>query len=160
HLREGRALAGPVADQTFQAALHEGDPDRVAQLIANGADVRYTDENGYDALIHAVHGRDVGRDVRLLSLLALLIRAGVNLDGVTSYRESALRVLSRIGRFDAVKLLLDAGAARAPLGWTPLLEAVALGSAADVEAQIASGAPLEQVDWWERTAWLVALLKG
>jgi hypothetical protein len=92
--------------------------------------------------------------------LKLLLDAGVDRNGVTTYQESALRVLSRIGRFDAVRLLLDAGADPAQLGWTPLIEAVALGSLGDVEAGIRAGAPLEAIDWWERTAWLVALLVG
>ncbi|HET8644903.1 MAG TPA: ankyrin repeat domain-containing protein, partial [Vicinamibacteria bacterium] len=63
-------------------------------------------------------------------------------------------------RFDAVKLLLEAGADRGHLQWTPLIEAVALGSVEDVERLIAAGAPLEEKDWWERTAFLVALLVG
>jgi ankyrin repeat protein len=59
-----------------------------------------------------------------------------------------------------VKLLLDAGADKNQLGWTPLIEAVALGSIADVERLIAGGADLEGTDWWSRTAWLVAILVG
>lgn len=132
----------------------------MAELIAGGADVRYRDENGYDALIDAVHGRDVARDARLLDLLQVLIDAGVPLDGVSAYNESGLRVLSRLGRFDGVRMLLQAGADRGQLGWTPLLEAVALGSLAEVEALLDAGAGLEAVDWWSRTAWLVALLAG
>src|SRR5678815_2684754 len=103
-------------DPTLLAALREGDRDKVAQLIAAGADILYRDDNGYDALIDAIHGRDVGRETRLLSLLQFLLDAGVELNGITRYGESALRVLSRIGRFDAVRLLLDAGANSALLG--------------------------------------------
>jgi ankyrin repeat protein len=90
----------------------------------------------------------------------LLVAHGVELSGVSAYGESGLRVLSRLGRFDAVGLLLDAGADRGQLEWTPLLEAVALGSLADVQAALARGADLEARDWWERTAWLIALLTG
>jgi ankyrin repeat protein len=146
----------------LKAALAEGDPREVARLIAAGADVHYRDEEGYDALVHAVHGRDVERDARLIELLEVLIAAGVDLHGVTRYQESGLRVLSRLGRFDGVKRLLDAGADKGQLQWTPLIEAVALGSAADVGREIAAGggAALEEVDWWSRTAWLVALVVG
>jgi hypothetical protein len=69
-------------------------------------------------------------------------------------------VLSRIGRFDAVRLLLAAGADKEQLQWTPLIEAVALGSLADVDRLARGGAALEETDWWSRTAWLVALLEG
>jgi ankyrin repeat protein len=142
------------------AALQEGDPETVASLIAAGADVRYRREHGYDALIDAVHGRDVLGDRRLLELLRMLIEHGVELSGVTSYEESGLRVLSRLGRFDAVRLLLDAGADERHLAWTPLIRAVALGSKADVEAAVGNGEALEGRDFWSRTAWLAALVVG
>jgi ankyrin repeat protein len=152
--------ATPARDPVLALALKQGDPERVARLIAAGGNIRYRDEKGYDALIDAVHGRDVRRDSQLLSLLTVLVDAGVDLNGVTQYQESGLRVLSRLGRFDAVQLLLAAGANPDPLGFTPLIRAVALGSLDDVEATLATGAPLEEVDSWERTAWLVALLVG
>jgi ankyrin repeat protein len=142
------------------AALHRGAPEEVAVLIAAGADVRYQRSHGYDALLDAVHGRDVCRDPRLLDLLRLIVANGARLDGVSSFKESGLRLLSRIGRFDAVRLLLDAGAPEAHLGWTPLIAAVACGSLADVRRLLDEGAALEEIDWWERTAWLVALLAG
>lgn len=142
------------------AALHGGDPAEVAALIASGADVRYQRSHGYDALLDAVHGRDVYRDPRLLDLLRLVIASGAPLDGVSSFKESGLRLLSRIGRFDAVRLLLDAGAPEAHLEWTPLIAAVACGSLAGVQRLLEEGAALEEIDWWERTAWLVALLAG
>ena len=141
-------------------ALGRGDPEVVANLIAAGANIRYKRDHGYDALIDAVHSRDVLRDPRLLDLLQLLVAHGVDLNGITTYRESGLRVLSHIGRFDAVGLLLAAGADKAPLQWTPLIEAVALGSLGDVERLASDGAALEETDWWSRTAWLVALLVG
>ncbi len=150
----------PEHELDLMTALGHGDPEAVASLIAAGADIRYRSEQGYDALLAAVHSRDVARDPRLLDLLGLLIASGVDLNAITTYKESGLRVLSRIGRFDAVRLLLDAGADKSHLQWTPLIEAVALGSLADVERLASGGAPLEETDWWERTAWLVALLGG
>jgi ankyrin repeat protein len=129
-------------------------------LIASGEDIRYRGEAGYTALLDAVHGRDLARDPRLLPLLRLLIAHGVDLDAVSTYKESGLRVLSHVGRFDAVAVLLAAGADEGQLGWTPLIKAVALGSLADVERLLDAGAPLEAADWWSRTAWLVALQTG
>jgi ankyrin repeat protein len=141
-------------------ALRAGDPAKVKGLINAGAKIKYRDENGYDALIDAVHGRDVVRDSRLIELLDLLVKHGVQLSGITNYNESGLRVLSRLGRFDAVQFLLRAGADRSHLQWSPLIESVALGSLADVETLVYSGAPLEARDYWERTAWLIAIQTG
>jgi ankyrin repeat protein len=144
----------------LQAALGEGDPLRVKALIDAGADVHYKRPHGYDALLDAVHGRDVERDPRLLELLALLVAHGVDLSGVSTYGESALRVLSRLGRFDAVRLLLDAGADRGQLEWTPLMAAVAMGSLADVRSALAENPALDARDWWSRTPWLISVLAG
>jgi ankyrin repeat protein len=155
-----RRLPGPPGEPDIREALHDGDPRKVRALIEGGADIRYKQEHGYDALLDAVHGRDVGRDPRLLDLLALLAAHGADLSGVSTYGESGLRVLSRLGRFDGVRLLLGAGADKSQLGWTPLMEAVALGSLADVEAALCQSAALEERDWWSRTAWLIALLAG
>jgi ankyrin repeat protein len=150
----------PATRTDVEDALGRGDPDAVAALIAAGADLHYKDDQGYDALIHAVHGRDVTRDERLLDLLHLLISNAVDLNGITTYGESALRVLSRIGRFDGAQLLIAHGADSSQLQWSPLIEAVALGSLEDVERLARGGAALEDTDWWSRTAWLVTLLTG
>ena len=150
----------PEPEPVLVDALHRGDPQAVAALISGGADIRYRRDHGYDALIDAVHGRDLTRDARLLDLLRLLVVHGVDLGGVTTYKESGLRVLSHVGRFDAVRLLLDAGADKAQLRWTPLIEAVALGALEEVDRLARDGADLEATDWWSRTAFLVAVLAG
>ena len=63
-------------------------------------------------------------------------------------------------RFDAVALLLEAGADESLLEWTPLIRAVALGSLDDVRAAIGSEADLEHRDHRSRTAWLLAVQTG
>jgi ankyrin repeat protein len=148
-----------AGEPVLSFAVSGGDPEVVRVLIEAGADVKY-ERNGYDALIDSVHGRDVYRDPRLLDLLQLLVTHGASIDGVTSYNESVLRVLSRKGRFDAIQLLLEVGANESLLSWTPLIKAVALGTLADVARSIDQGAALEGRDYWERTAWLVAVLIG
>jgi ankyrin repeat protein len=153
-------LSQPPGEAELSGALCEGDLQRARTLIEAGADVRYKRDHGYDAVLDAVHGRGMDPDQQLLELLALLAAHDADLSGVSSYGESGLRVLSRRGRFDAVRLLLDAGADKTQLGWTPLMEAVALGSLADVQAALANGPALEERDWWERTAWLIALHTG
>lgn len=147
-------------DPVLVAALGEGDPQQVRALIAAGANIHYKNSHGGGALIDAVHGRDVARDQRLLELLALLIEHGVELSGINNYQETGLRALSRWGRFDAVRMLIDAGADKSQLQWTPLMEAVALGSLTDMKTVFANGAELENRDGWSRTAWLLAIHTG
>ncbi len=138
----------------------DGDPLKVTALIERGADIHYRRDHGYDALLDAVYGRDVVRDPRLIGLLELLIASGVDLNNASSYDEMGFRVLSHLGRFDAVKLLLDAGADATLLKWTPLIRAVALGSLADVVKTVESKPNLEEKDHAKRTAWLVAVQTG
>ena len=149
-----------MAHRELQEAVRQGDLDRVAVLIEAGADIHYQTEHGYDALLDAAYGRDALHDPHLIELLNLLIASGASVSGMSSYGESAVRVLSRIGRFDAVHLLLRAGANPDDLKLTELIEAVAFGSLEDVASAVESGADLEQRDHWERTAWLVAIQTG
>jgi ankyrin repeat protein len=137
-----------------------GDPLKVAVLIDNGADVHYKKPHGYDALMDAAYGRDVVRDPQLINLLKLLIASGVELHNVSSYGEMGFRVLSHLGRFDAVRLLLDAGADATHLKWTPLMRAVAFGSLGDVVEAVENTPNLEEKDHAHRTAWLVAVQTG
>lgn len=147
-------------DDALCRALGEGDPRAVEELIAAGADILYRRDGGYDALIDAVHGRDVGCDPRLRELLTLLIRHGVDLHGRSSYGETAVRHLSMFGRFDAVQLLLEAGADADQLQWSPLMRAIAFGTTADVEQALARRSELEDRDCWGRTPWLLAVQTG
>jgi ankyrin repeat protein len=150
---------GAVID-TASVCCALSDLQKLTALIEAGADLLYQDEHGYDALINAAYGRDVLNNPQLLGILNLLIEKGVSLRGMTTYDESAVRVLSRIGRFDAVQFLLKAGANPDDVKLTPLIEAVAFGSLADVAAIVESGANLEERDYWERTSWLFAIQTG
>lgn len=160
HFGRFRGSVAAMDESEVVQALEAGDPERVRALVEAGADIHYRDDDGYDALINAVHGRDVARDSRLLDLLSLLVGYGVALSGESSYGESGLRVLSHIGRFDGVQLLLKAGADKLHLVWTPLHEAVALGSLEDVRRALMAGPDLEARDFWSRTPWLLAILVG
>jgi ankyrin repeat protein len=148
-----------LAISALSLALNDGDPAKVAALLDAGA--RLDDlRQGHSALLHAVHGRDVHADPRLLDLLRLLIERGADLDFESEYRETGLRVLSRLGRFDGVKLLLEAGADSRQLAWNPLLRAIAIGTLDDVRRELDGGADPEERDFWERTAWLMAISAG
>jgi ankyrin repeat protein len=140
----------------LSAAVAEGKPEVIRALLDGGADIGYVRPRGYTVMIDVMHGRSM----QLIPVLRLLIERGADLDAVSEYGESALSVASNMGRFDAVGLLLNAGADPKPLEWTPLLRAVALGSTADVELQIRGGTDLAARDRWERTAWLLSLQVG
>jgi ankyrin repeat protein len=147
---------GVIIDQT-SVSFALGDLQKLTALIDAGADIRYQKEHGYDALVNAAYGPNVLHNPQLLDILNLLIANGVSLRGMTTYGESGVRVLSLIGRFDAVQLLLKAGANPDDVKFTRLIEAVAFGSLADVAAVVESGADLEERDYWQRTAWLFAI---
>jgi ankyrin repeat protein len=155
-----RGPAGPnaYATDSLTLALRAGDVGKVAALARAGADLRRCGQ--YTTLLDGLHGRDIRHDPRLLDLIRYLVERGVDIDFESPYRETALRVLSRAGRFDAVRMLLEAGADESQLAWTALIRAVAFGERAEVEALLASGAGLEETDWWQRTAWLVAITAG
>jgi ankyrin repeat protein len=139
-----------LSSTALTLALQNGDPTKVAVLVRAGADLG-------SSILDAVHGRDVPRDPRLLDLLKYCIDQGADLDYQSEYNETALRVLSRLGRFDAVKLLLEAGADEGQLAWNPLLRAIAFSEHAEMERQLDAGADPEARDYWGRTAWLLAI---
>ena len=140
----------------LRTAIKGSNHQEVAALIEAGADIHYQNENGYDALIDAAYGDDA----RLIEMMTLLIQNGVSLTGRTTYNETAARVLSRRGRFDAVEFLLNAGANPDDVNLTLLMKAVAFGTLADVQKAVGQGADLEAQDYWERTAWLFAIQTG
>ncbi len=141
-------------------AIKAGDVTKVEALIRAGATLNYLRDSNYGPLLDAVHTPNVAKNSGLLNLLLLLIRHHVDLDIITTYQESALRTLSRLGRFDAVALLLDAGADENQLEWTALAQAVAVGNIDDMKRCIANGSALEDRDWWHRTPYLLAVQTG
>lgn len=145
-------------------AVQSGSVEKVQFLLEAGADIHYQSEYGYDVLIDAMHGRDVGNDPHLLPLLELLLSKGAPVDGTSRYGESAIRVASSMGRFDAVRLLLDAGADADQLQWTELMAAIAFEPIETVKELIAIS-PDQDVDFyardsWGRSPWLLSLQVG
>jgi ankyrin repeat protein len=147
-----------VDHAVVRAALY--DLEKLKVLIDAGGDICYQTENGYDALINVAYSYDVRHNPQLIEILRFLIAKGVPLRGMTPWNESAVRVLSRIGRFDAVQFLLNAGANPEDVKLTPLIEAVAFATLSDVTSVLDRGVDLEETEYWERTAWLIAIQVG
>ena len=134
-----------------------GDLEKVQTLAGAGANLNAESKSGYTALINVMY--KLFDSEQLVPMIKLLIRLGSDMDCETSYGESPLSVSSHVGRFDAVRVLIDSGAAPSPLQWNALHTAVATGTAEDVKRQI-SGDDLHKQDCWERTPWLIASVVG
>ncbi|BAY15244.1 ankyrin [Anabaenopsis circularis NIES-21] len=141
-------------------AVQSGNLDKIQLILDAGADINYQSPDGYDVLIHAMYGRDILRDENLISTLNLLISRGAAVNGMSSYGESAIKVAAHIGRFDAVKLLLNAGANPEQLGWTELMHAIVFGSLEQVKFLLEQKADQNVRDCWHRTPWLLSIQVG
>lgn len=89
-----------------------------------------------------------------------LIAQGADLDTVTEYGQSPLRVASMLGRFDIVGLLLDAGADWYQLGFTNTIHETVFGTLDSMRASVLAHGDLESTDFWKRTPLLVAIHLG
>lgn len=141
-------------------AVQSGNLNKIQLILDSGADINYQSPDGYDVLIHAMYGRDILQDQNLISTLNLLISRGVAVNGISSYGESAIKVAAHIGRFDAVKLLLNAGANPEQLGWTELMHAIVFDSLEQVKLLLEEGADKDVRDCWHRTPWLLSVQMG
>jgi ankyrin repeat protein len=147
-------------ENVLYLAVKNGSCEKISLLLDAGADIRYELRKGYDVLIDAMHRQNIARDSDLIPIIGLLINRGAKLNGESEYGESALSVASNNGRFDAMKVLLDAGSDPKPLGWTPLMHAIALGTLRDVQLHLNQGSELVTRDCWNRSPWLLSLQVG
>ena len=101
-------------------------------------------------------------DADLLAQVRGFIERGADLNHVTQYGESALRVASNNGRFDVVEALLLAGADSAQLRWNRTFYETAVGTADSLDAALreSDGCELETTDFWSRTPFLLAVQTG
>jgi len=141
----------------LKEAVREGDQEKIIALLNAGADIRYVRPSGYTVMIDVMHGRPNQQSQNLIPLLRLLIDRGADLDAVSDHSESALSVAALIGRLDAIRLLLEAGANPDPLEWSRLHRAVAIGTLDEVRERIKAGDDLAARDRWERTPWLLSI---
>jgi ankyrin repeat protein len=147
-------------ETVLELAVRGRDVEKVRLLLDAGANLHYVRPSNYDVLTDAMCRWEISHDETLVPILNLLIERGARTNGESDYGESALRIASRVGRFDVVGLLLQAGADSSQLKWTALMEAVALGSLQTVERRLAEGADLAARDFWNRTPWLLSLQTG
>ena len=96
----------------------------------------------------------------LVEELKSRITQGEDINRVTEYGESALRVASNHGRFDVVEVLLNASADRGQLQWSDTIYEVVYGTPASIRKSVEENGDLESVDYWERTPFLIAVQLG
>lgn len=103
-----------------------------------------------------------GNGADLLAQVQDFIERGADLNHITPYGESALRVASNNGRFDVVEALLAAGADSAQLRWNRTFYETVFGTADSLAVAVgeSEGRELETTDCWSRTPFLVAVQTG
>ena len=69
---------------------------------------------------------------------------GEDLNAITEYCESALRVASNNGRFDVIQVLLEAGADSSQLDWSPTFYQVAYGDLESISKSLHDNHDLER----------------
>jgi ankyrin repeat protein len=130
--------------------------EKVQVLLDAGADINFESPAGYTVLINVVYS--LSNSEQLVPFAEFLVRSGASLNCETKYGESPLSVTARFGRFDAVKFLLEAGADPAPLQWTPMLSAAAIGTLNELRILLIKRSGIDGRDRWDRTPWLLAVL--
>jgi ankyrin repeat protein len=139
------------------SAASAGDVAALQLLCERGGDVHYVAESNYTVLIQAAYRP---RSARKYETLRWLSNERPASNVITDYRESPLSVCALMGDWEAIRMLLDAGEDAAPLQWTSLHQAVALGRIADVERELAKEFDREARDRWHQTALLLAIKCG
>ncbi|MFC5474128.1 ankyrin repeat domain-containing protein [Paraherbaspirillum soli] len=99
-------------------------------------------------------------DVNLYDKVKHFVDQGEDLNRITEYGESALRVASNNGRFDVVELLLNAGADSSQLEWTHTISEVVFGTPDSIKKAVQETGDLETTDFWSRTPFLFAIQLG
>ncbi|WP_162043868.1 ankyrin repeat domain-containing protein [Undibacterium sp. YM2] len=107
-------------------------------------------------LLRTIHNNSAN----LIEEVKQIIAQETGPDHIAECEKPALRVLSYNGRFDVVKLLLDAGAKESELNWTDVMQEVAFGTTASLKQKIEETGDLETADFLSRTPFLIAALLG
>jgi len=152
-------ICGEHENNVLSLAVQSGSLDKVRLILDAGANINYQRPNGYHVLIDAINGCAISTDREFLSILSLLIERGAELSNVSIYSKSAVSFAAQRGRYDAVKLLLEAGA-DASDQWAGLMQAIACEDVENVKVLLAQNPDLSARDCWSRTPWLLSLEVG
>ena len=162
-------LAGPVGAQTapspsdvaaydglFRAA-HEGDVARIAQLVAEGADVNTRDSRGRTPVHVAAFASED-------DALRALAEAGADMNAL-EYRAYDVVTIAAVADDPelmslAIELGSDPGLVTSPYLGTALIAAAHLGHAEVVRRLINAGAPLDHINNLHWTAVMEAVVLG
>jgi ankyrin repeat protein len=137
----------------LSVAVASASAEKLRLLLAHGADPAFTSARGWTPLSEAAFAGRRG-------VIDLLLAAGAPPYRESGQPDSLARWLSRTGCFRKVGLLLEIGADPAPLAWTPLHHAIALGSLEEVASLLDQGADPEAAEYWKRTAFLLSVHSG
>jgi ankyrin repeat protein len=124
-------------------AVRHGRHDLVQQLLAAGADVEATDQDGETPLFYAARLNPVHVNLESHKVVQTLLAAGANVHATDESFRSVLHSAAQRGRHDMVQQLLAAGV-RDSFNWTPLFHAIQGGHSNMVQVLLA------QVLMWRR----------
>lgn len=99
----GVVHANETTDQVLMVAAQIGKVDAVKRLLAEGANIETTDQDGRTVL-------DVATAFGQTDVVKLLLTAGANVNVGIGNRKTALHIAAASGKTDIVKALLAAGA--------------------------------------------------
>ena len=142
----------------LELAACSGSFSKVQCLLDAGANIKRVSPKGYTVLVnvvYALHDHDA-----LVQMIEFLVKHEAEIDCETEYGESPLSVASRLGRFDAIRFLLDSGADPSPLRWSPLMKAIALGTSEDVAPLLKGTELLDHEDRFCRSPFHLAATVG
>ncbi|WP_256871885.1 ankyrin repeat domain-containing protein [Nostoc sp. TCL26-01] len=134
--------------------------DKIKFLLDTGADINYRTSDGNDVLIDALYGIDIFPKKDLLAILKLLISQGAAVNTINHYGASALKIAGGLGRFDAMKLLLDSGCELPQLEWTELTHTIVFGTIEELKILLNTVADKNVCDAWGRTPLVISLQVG
>lgn len=140
----------------LELAARTGNLSVAEYLLGCGADIHFQAPKGYSILLNTVFA--LHDNERLVPMIELLHRHGANSNSASEYGESPLSVASHLGRYDAVRYLLEIGTDPSSLCWTEFMRAVAIGTCDDVTNLLSARSVLHEQDRWDRTPWLLSIV--
>lgn len=149
-----------LVTSVLQKALGKGRMAEIKYLLEAGADLFYAHPEGYEAMVNLFYGRRLRWDAELLPAARLLLERGATPNPISRYGESPLRRAVESGRFDLVRLLLDAGVSPQEAGWSDFVLAFLFGTAADLTSLLTDEVDLETPDRFGLTPFHLAVLLG